>query len=104
MRFVKPLDSELILNHARENGLLVPLEDNALAGGAGSAVNEVLLSHQQHVAVLNLGLPDQFIEHASREELLTQYGLDCAGIQRSIQKRLRAKDLDDTSAIRSERF
>lgn len=95
MRFVKPLDIALILDLARENDLLVTLEDNALAGGAGSGVNEVLAAHQQHVSVMNLGLPDQFIEHGTREELLAQSGLDCAGIQRAIQKRLRAKDLSE---------
>ncbi|MEK6805631.1 MAG: 1-deoxy-D-xylulose-5-phosphate synthase [Pseudomonadota bacterium] len=95
MRFVKPLDVALILDLARENDLLVTLEDNVIAGGAGSGVNEVLASHQQHVAVMNLGLPDQFIEHGTREELLVQCSLDCAGIQRAIQKRLRAKDLSE---------
>ncbi len=95
MRFVKPLDVALILDLARENDLLVTLEDNVLAGGAGSGVNEVLAAHQQHVAVMNLGLPDQFIEHGTREELLAQCGLDGASIQRAIQKRLRAKDLDE---------
>ncbi len=97
MRFVKPLDVALILDLARENDLLVTLEDNALAGGAGSGVNEVLAAHQQKVAVMNLGLPDQFIEHGTREELLGQCGLDNASIQRAVQKRLRAKDLDEKS-------
>ncbi|ULQ46682.1 1-deoxy-D-xylulose-5-phosphate synthase [Flagellatimonas centrodinii] len=99
MRFVKPLDTELILDLAQENDLLVTLEDNVRAGGAGSAVNEALVAHHQQVPVLNLGLPDQFVEHGTREELMAQWGLDGAGILRSIQKRLRAKDLDE-SALR----
>lgn len=94
MRFVKPLDIELILDLAQENDLLVTLEDNVRCGGAGSAVNEVLVAHHQQVAVLNLGLPDQFIEHGGREELLASCGLDASGVLRSIQKRLRAKDMD----------
>ncbi|TJY61093.1 1-deoxy-D-xylulose-5-phosphate synthase [Sinimarinibacterium sp. CAU 1509] len=101
MRFVKPLDTELILELANENDLLVTLEDNARMGGAGSGVNEVLLAQHHTVPVLNLGLPDQFIEHGTREELLAQCGLDTAGIQRSIQKRLRSRDLDRPSAAQN---
>ncbi|MGH8447212.1 MAG: 1-deoxy-D-xylulose-5-phosphate synthase [Solimonas sp.] len=95
MRFVKPLDAELILELANENDLLVTLEDNARLGGAGSGVNEVLVAQHHTVPVLNLGLPDTFIEHGTREELLAQVGLDTAGILRAIQKRLRSRDLDD---------
>ena len=91
MRFVKPLDEELILQLAGSHELLVTVEDNARLGGAGSGVNELLAERQQGVAVLNLGLPDHFIEHASRAEQLAECGLDSAGIQRAIQKRLRAK-------------
>ena len=97
MRFVKPLDVELILDLAHENDLLVTLEDNVKMGGAGSGVNEVLAAHHQLVPVLNLGLPDHFIEHGTREELMTQIGLDGPGILRSIQKRLRAKEFDASS-------
>jgi 1-deoxy-D-xylulose-5-phosphate synthase len=95
MRFVKPLDTELILELANENDLLVTVEDNARMGGAGSGVNEVLLAQHHAVPVLNLGLPDQFVEHGTREELLAQCHLDTAGILRAVQKRLRAKDLDE---------
>jgi 1-deoxy-D-xylulose-5-phosphate synthase len=98
MRFVKPLDTAMILEIANETDLLVTLEDNAKSGGAGSAVNEVLLAQHHAVPVLNLGLPDHFVEHGTREELLAQCGLDSAGIQRSIQKRLRSKDLDERAA------
>jgi len=98
MRFVKPLDTEMILEIANETDLLVTLEDNARSAGAGSAVNEVLLAQHHAVPVLNLGLPDHFVEHGTREELLAQCGLDSAGIQRAIQKRLRSKDLDERTA------
>ncbi|HXG29869.1 MAG TPA: 1-deoxy-D-xylulose-5-phosphate synthase [Nevskiales bacterium] len=94
MRFIKPLDEAMILDMANENDLIVTVEDNVVMGGAGSAVNEVLLAQHDTVAVLNLGLPDQFVEHGGREELLADLGLDAAGIQRSIQKRLRSRDLD----------
>jgi 1-deoxy-D-xylulose-5-phosphate synthase len=95
MRFVRPLDTEMILDMANETDLLVTVEDNARLGGAGSAVNEVLLAQHQTVPVLNLGLPDHFVEHGTREELLAQVGLDAAGILRAIQKRLRSRDLDE---------
>lgn len=94
MRFVKPLDVELILDLAQENDLLVTLEENVRLGGAGSGVNEVLAAHHQPVSVLNLGVPDHFIEHGTREELLAQIGLDGAGVLRAVQKRLRGKEFD----------
>ena len=97
MRFVKPLDHEMILELAQSNDLLVTLEDNVRLGGAGSAVNEVLAAQHHLVPVLNLGLPDHFVEHGTREELLAQCGLDSAGILRAIQKRIRSKDLDERS-------
>lgn len=96
MRFVKPLDTAMIHDLANENDLLVTIEDNVKMGGAGSAVNEVLMAQHMTVPVLNLGLPDHFIEHGTREELMAQIGLDASGILRSIQKRLRAKDLDES--------
>ncbi|MDM4770083.1 1-deoxy-D-xylulose-5-phosphate synthase [Solimonas sp. SE-A11] len=102
MRFVKPLDVELVLQLAQENDLLVTLEDNSRVGGAGSGVNELLAQHHQLVPVLNLGLPDHFIEHGTREELMTQIGLDGPGILRSIQKRLRSKDLDEPLVKRNQ--
>jgi len=91
MRFVKPLDEALLLQLAASHELLVTVEDNVRLGGAGSAVNELLAAHQRNVAVLNLGLPDRFVEHASRAEQLAECGLDSAGILRSVQKRLRAR-------------
>ena len=100
MRFVKPLDHELILELANENDLIVTLEDNVKSGGAGSGVNEVLVAQHHTVPVLNLGLPDHFIEHGTREELLAQIGLDTAGVLRTVQKRLRGRDLDERFAAR----
>jgi 1-deoxy-D-xylulose-5-phosphate synthase len=94
MRFVKPLDAELILDLAQENDLLVTVEDNAKAGGAGAGVMEVLAAHHQTVPVLSLGLPDHFVDHGTREEQMAELGLDGQGILRAVQKRLRAKNLD----------
>lgn len=87
MRFVKPLDEALVLDLARSHGGLVTLEDNAVPGGAGAAVLELLSRESVDTPVLTLGLPDSFLEHASREELLTECGLDAAGIQAAILKR-----------------
>lgn len=94
MRFIKPLDEAMILDMSNRNDLLVTLEDNVVAGGAGSAVNEVVLAQHDAVRILNLGLPDAFIEHGEREELLAQAGLDLTGVINSIRKRLRARDLE----------
>jgi 1-deoxy-D-xylulose-5-phosphate synthase len=80
MRFVKPLDNELVAELARSHELLVTVEENALAGGAGSAVNECLAAAGLTPRVLNLGLPDRFTSQGSRGELLAEYGLDTPGI------------------------
>jgi 1-deoxy-D-xylulose-5-phosphate synthase len=87
MRFVKPLDEALILELARTHDALVTLEDNAIAGGAGSGVAELLASNGIEVPIAQLGLPDAFLEHASREQLLAQAGLDVEGIRRTVLAR-----------------
>jgi 1-deoxy-D-xylulose-5-phosphate synthase len=80
MRFIKPLDETLLFDLAAKHDLLVTLEDNVVLGGAGSAVNEALAAHQQLIPVLNLGLPDHFQDQGTREELLTDAGLDSGAI------------------------
>ena len=87
MRFVKPLDRELVLELARSHEGLVTLEDNAVMGGAGSGVAELLSAEGLAVPVLHLGLPDAYLEHASREDVLAQAGLDAAGVRAAIVKR-----------------
>ncbi|BAU49024.1 1-deoxy-D-xylulose-5-phosphate synthase [Sulfurifustis variabilis] len=87
MRFVKPLDEALVLSLARTHELLVTVEENAVAGGAGSAVNECLARAALAPAVLNLGLPDRFVEHGDPKQLLAECGLDAEGIQRAILRR-----------------
>ena len=88
MRFVKPLDSDLVLELCESHELLVTIEENVVMGGAGSGVNELLMAENQRVSVLNLGLPDQFIEHGSHAQLLESCGLNGAGIIESIRKKL----------------
>lgn len=85
MRFVKPLDEELVLEMAASHELLVTLEENAIMGGAGSGVNELLMAKRRLVPVLNLGLPDSFVPQGSQEEIRSDLGLDAAGIQRQIE-------------------
>lgn len=92
MRFVKPLDVDLIRQLATSHNLLVTLEENAVMGGAGSAVNEWLLSERISVPVLNLGLPDRYVEHAKPAEMLAECGLDADGIEAAIRRRLVQSD------------
>ncbi|PKM06312.1 MAG: 1-deoxy-D-xylulose-5-phosphate synthase [Gammaproteobacteria bacterium HGW-Gammaproteobacteria-4] len=84
MRFVKPLDRELILRLARSHDALVTIEDNVVAGGAGAGVAELLADQGITVPILHLGLPDAFQHHASRDELLAEAGIDAPGIRRAI--------------------
>ncbi|MGR9109007.1 MAG: transketolase C-terminal domain-containing protein, partial [Gammaproteobacteria bacterium] len=92
MRFVKPLDETLLIRMADSHEVFVTLEDNAIAGGAGSAVNEFLLSRQVLIPILNLGLPDRFVEHGSREECLSDAGLDAKAVLSSIKAFLRSRE------------
>ena len=87
MRFVKPLDRELLLELARDHEGFVTLEDNVVMGGAGSGVAELLHAEGITLPVLQLGLPDAFQRHASREDLLAEAGLDSAGIRASVLAR-----------------
>jgi 1-deoxy-D-xylulose-5-phosphate synthase len=88
MRFVKPLDQQMILDLAKSHQLLVTLEENSIAGGAGSAVIELLAEHEVVMPILQLGLPDKFIDHASHQQQLSLAGLDAQQIQERIQQRL----------------
>jgi 1-deoxy-D-xylulose-5-phosphate synthase len=84
MRFVKPLDEALIRELAQTHEWLVTIEENAVQGGAGSAVNECLLAAGLAPRIVNLGLPDQFIEHGEHKELLADCGLDAPGLRRTL--------------------
>lgn len=85
MRFIKPLDKDLILELVKTHDTFVTVEENVIAGGAGSAVNEFLQAQRILIPVLNIGLPDKFIEQGTREELLSLCGLDVAGILAQIE-------------------
>jgi 1-deoxy-D-xylulose-5-phosphate synthase len=87
MRWAKPLDVELLLQVAAGHQAMVTVEEGALMGGAGSAVLEALQAEGIAVPVLQLGLPDTFIEHGDPAKLLAMQGLDAAGIEASIRKR-----------------
>ena len=88
MRFVKPLDVELIVELAGNHSLLVSIEENAVIGGAGSEIERVLNERGLNVAVLRLGLPDRFVDHGEQGQLLAELGLDKDGIVRSVRERL----------------
>jgi 1-deoxy-D-xylulose-5-phosphate synthase len=87
MRFVKPLPEATVLQLAREHDAIVTVEEGAIMGGAGSAVAECLAAAGLAVPMLNLGLPDEFVEHGDPAKLLSMLGLDAAGIEQSIQRR-----------------
>jgi 1-deoxy-D-xylulose-5-phosphate synthase len=92
MRFVKPLDEELLLAVAGRHRLVVTVEENAVMGGAGSAVNEALHAAGSEVRVLNLGLPDRYIEQATQTEQLAEAGLLPDQIEQRIRQALAAQD------------
>ncbi|MET0327952.1 MAG: 1-deoxy-D-xylulose-5-phosphate synthase, partial [Luteimonas sp.] len=93
MRFVRPLDRTLLLELAQTHEGFVTLEDNVVAGGAGSGVAELLNAEGITMPILHLGLPDLFQHHASREDLLAEAGLDAAGIRRAVLARWPALEL-----------
>jgi 1-deoxy-D-xylulose-5-phosphate synthase len=85
MRFVKPIDEALILELAKSHDVFVTVEENVLAGGAGEAVNGFLQQQRVLMPVLNIGLPDCFVEQGTREELLAFCGLDAHSILAKIE-------------------
>jgi len=90
MRFVKPIDNNLINEISNKFKLVVTLEDNVIAGGAGSAVNEKLLELNSSSKVLNLGLPDGFIEHGDQEQQKIMNNLDGTGVRKAIEQKLQS--------------
>ncbi|MCP4406355.1 MAG: 1-deoxy-D-xylulose-5-phosphate synthase [Gammaproteobacteria bacterium] len=92
MRFIKPLDEQMVCSMAETHELLVTVEDNAVEGGAASAVNDYLIRNNIQVEVLNLGLPDQFFSHGSREQLLAQAKLDSQGLLKAVRDLLNRRD------------
>jgi len=86
MRFIKPIDADMILEMAKTHDVLVTVEENVLAGGAGSAVNEFLQANKILMPVLNIALPDEYVEQGTREELLSLCALDSKGILDNIEQ------------------
>ncbi len=86
LRFVKPLDEELLLRLASTHRAIVTVEENVVAGGAGSAIGEILAANRYTLPLLHLGIPDRFIEHGSREDCLASAGLDLASIEAAITR------------------
>ena len=103
MRFVKPLDEELLRQLSRTHDAFVTVEDNAIQGGAGSAVAEFLAAEGCVKPLLQLGLPDTFLDHASREDLLAQSGIDADGIRRAVRQRFQALLPQPAAPLRSAR-
>ena len=97
MRFVKPLDVELLVRLASQHSAFVTVEENVVAGGAGSAVSEALIAAGTTVPILHLGLPDRFPDHGDPAEILRECGLDGDGIAAAIQRRFGAPQLNTVS-------
>ena len=88
MQFIKPIDHKLVEEISDDYKLIVTIEDNVIAGGAGSAINEKLAVLNSNAKILNLGLPDEFIEHGDQEQQKILNGLDTSGIEKSIKEKL----------------
>ncbi|MAZ79326.1 MAG: 1-deoxy-D-xylulose-5-phosphate synthase [Gammaproteobacteria bacterium] len=95
MRFVKPIDRKIILEAAEKHSLIVTVEDNSVMGGAGSAVNEVLAEDNSNVKIINIGTPDIFFNHATREQQLEQSGISKKDILKKIKKCIENNNLYD---------
>lgn len=87
MRFIKPLDVDLIVELAGNHSLLVSIEENSVIGGAGSEIERVLAERGINIPLIRLGLPDRFIDHGEQGQLLAELGLDKAGIVRAVRRR-----------------
>ena len=99
MRFVKPIDELLIAQLAESHDLIVTVEENTIAGGAGSAVNEYLAGKEIVLPTLNLGLSDEFLNHGTHKELLAQSGLDSNGIYTAVANRMEWLARSNTQTI-----
>jgi 1-deoxy-D-xylulose-5-phosphate synthase len=90
MRFVKPIDTDMIKQVSESHDLIVTIEENAVQGGAGSAVNEYLNIINSSISIINLGLPDKFIDHGEQHQMLVECGLDANGIVNTIKSHFQA--------------
>jgi len=99
MRFIKPLDTEIIAVVAAGHELIVTVEENMLQGGAGAAINKALLADGSSVQILNLGIPDRFIGQGTHAQQLAECGLDASGIRAAIESRGRNVATTGTLAV-----
>ena len=97
MRFIKPIDAKAIIKLAKEHSLVVTVEDNSVMGGAGSAVNEVLIENNITTEVINIGVPDKFFNHATREEQLNESGISKENIINKIKNCIDNNNLYDVN-------
>jgi 1-deoxy-D-xylulose-5-phosphate synthase len=88
MRFIKPLDEALVLDLAQTHDLLVTLDENTIQGGAGGAVTEALAANGMACHVLHLGLPDSFLQHGARDDMLREAGLSVEQIDAAVRRHL----------------
>ena len=95
MRFIKPIDHQAIIDAAEKYSLIVTVEDNSIMGGAGSAVNEVLSEHNFNIKTINIGTPDKFFLHATREEQLEESGISAENIINKIKNYIENNHLYD---------
>jgi 1-deoxy-D-xylulose-5-phosphate synthase len=86
MRFVKPLDEEMVMSVAERHRAIITIEENTVIGGAGSAVAELLASRGLQLPLHHIGIPDVFIEHGTRESCLAKAGLDLAGLTANVEQ------------------
>ena len=101
MRFVKPLDDALVIGVAARHRAIVTIEENAVMGGAGSAVGEVLAAAGVQIPMLQLGIPDRFIEHGSRDTCLAAAGLDLAGLTARVDQWWTLQTKEKVRSVRS---
>jgi 1-deoxy-D-xylulose-5-phosphate synthase len=102
MRFVKPIDRELIVSLAAEHSLLVSVEENAVIGGAGSEVERVLEEIGRPARLLRLGIPDRFIDHGDQTRLLAEIGLDREGIVRAVREQQEKTPMSPKPAVAAD--
>ena len=92
MRFVKPIDENMIIDICRTHEYIFTVEDNAILGGAGSAVNEVIQKNNIEANITNLGVPDNIVPHGSQDEIFAELGLDVCGLQNQTNDHIKKMD------------
>src|SRR5580698_5946810 len=100
MRFIKPLDEKLVTALAARHRAIVTIEENAIIGGAGSGVGELLAANGVQLPLLHIGIPDRFIEHGSRDTCLAAAGLDLAGLSASVEDWWALQGADRVRSVR----